>query len=449
MSKDLTAILLKAASADGQARGPGEPGAFVDPAWVESVIRERGRPAIVRIAPLPAVGLLQVEVSDVSDGLPTEDPELVGALSARGQATFLHVNHEADQAILHGFDAGTAGEGFVGKPGEDFTARLRSRFGCDLDALHAADDQTRTGIGVVGSRTAALLPGRSIVLPIGMPSALGSFTFHDRAVGAGPEAERCAFFAFDRQLVAALSATPGAELARIVEDAVAAQDKAASVEASGALVRALTALGAGKIGEASPEARPALVRAMELIVLGSGRVFAGGDRADYWDGRVLPLLSLEDSEPVIDEDDLPTLDATESLLHALVEIVPFASPPGGPGTVLETIGDRELAPLLPALAVGASYSGSILQLDPTRLLERLRKLDGERLTHMVERLERSMYRAKFKSPAEGEAFQSFRRGAAEAGQTDIDRVLRHLSELRIVLEVAAVNDLVVALAFYG
>ncbi len=441
MSRDLTAILLKLSPADG-------PSPAVDPAWVESVIRERGRPSIVRIAPLTAVGLLQVEVADVADGLPTEDPALVGALSARGQATFLHVNHEAEQAILHGFDAGKANEGFVGKPDADFGKQLQLRFGCDLEALHAADDQTRSGIGIVGSRTAALLPGRSILLPIGMPCSLGSFGFHDRALGVGPEAERCAFFAFDRPLVAAISSTPGLELAKIVEEAVKAQ-QGAEDEGTAEMMQALQALGARTIVDAPPELRPAIVRAMELIVLGSGRIFAGGDRADFWDSRVLPLISLEESEPVIDDDDLPSLDAADSLLHALVEVVPFASPPGGPGTVLESIGDGELAPLLPALAVGASYAGSILELDPRRLLERIRLLDGDRLSRAVERLERNLYRAKHKSPAEGEAFDVFRRGAAERGQADIDRVLRHLSELRIVLEVAAVNDLVVALAFYG
>jgi hypothetical protein len=451
MSRDLTAILLRPPSAGlvdagGAPLSAGEP---ISTEWIESVVRSRGRPAILRVAPLPSVGLVQVEVSDVADGLPTEDPELVAALSSRGAATFLHVNHEAGQAILHGFDRGAAGEGFVGVPGAEFSEKLRARLGCDLEALHGADDQSRAGIGVVASRTAAVLPGRSIALPIGMPSALGSFAFHDRAVGQTEEAERCAFFAFDRPLVPAILATPGAELAKVIEGVMGAQRATPGDDMLDGILAALRELGDQPLRTVGPGARATAMRAIELLVLSSGRVFAGGDRVDFWDQRVLPLLSLEDINPVIDEDDLESLEASASVLHALVEVVPSSAPPGGIGSVLEGLSDRELAPLVPQLAEADSYAGSILGLQPERLTARLRELDGERLSRAVERLEAVWYQRKTGQPPEGEAFDAFRKQRAESGQADVDRVLRHLSELRIVLEVAAVNDLVVAVSFYG
>jgi hypothetical protein len=451
MSRDLTAILLKGQSSglvdtSGAALGSADP---ISVEWIEQVVRSRGRPSILRVAPLPDLGLVQVEVADVSDGLPTEDPELVAALSARGSATFLHVNHEAKQAILHGFDKGTGLEGFVGEPGPEFAKQLQTRLGCDLDTLHGADDQSRAGIGVVASRTAALLPGRSIALPIGMPSSLGSFQFHDRGIGKGEQAERIAFFAFDRPLVPAIMSTPGVELAKVIETVVGGGRATLGDDTLDGILEALRALGTKPVRDAEPSQRPATLRAVELLVLSSGRVFAGGDRLDYWDERLLPLLSLGDTAPVIDEGDLETFAAADSVLHALVEVVPSAAPPGGIGSVLEGISDRELGPLVPQLAVDGDYAGSILGLQPDRLVAMLRGLDGDRLSMLVERLEKVWFERKHKQPPEGEPFEAFRKHNAERGQTDVDRALRHLSELRIVLEVAAVNDLVVAISFYG
>ena len=452
MSRDLTAILVRpkgSSLVDLHGRPAGAAADEITPEWVESVVRERGRPAILRIAPLAQVGLVQVEIADIADGLPLEDPELVAALSKRGAATFVHVNHEAGQAIVHGFDAGEGLPGFVGAPGVDFTAQLQARLGCDLDALHAADDQSRAGIGIVASRTAAVLPGRSLALPVGMPSALGSFVFHDRAIGDAGEAERCIFLGFDRPLTEALLGTPGAELAKVIEAIGQSGQTLLDPEATTSLIATLRALGDRPMVTADPAARPELVRAAEALVLSSGRVFSAGDRVDFWNDRVLPLLSLADVEPVIEAGELEELERAESVLHALIEVVPSAAPPGGAGSVLESIADRELQPLLPPLAEDGQYAGSVLTLRPERLLEQLRTLDGDRLSKAVARLEHAWYRAKSGQPPEGEGFEAFRKALGERGQADVDRVLRHLSELRVVFEVAAVNDLTIAIAFYG
>src|SRR5262249_46050138 len=154
---------------------------------------------------------------------------------------------------------------------------------------------------------------------------------HDRAIGSDEQAERCAFFAFDRPLVGAIVATAGAEVAKIVEGVVGAGAGMLGEDLLARVTKGLRALGDKPLAEAEPAARPDLLRAVELLVLSSGRVFAGGDRVDYWDGRVLPLLSIGGGDPVIEDDDLEALAAAESSLHALVEIVPSASPPGGAG----------------------------------------------------------------------------------------------------------------------
>src|ERR1051325_2296046 len=104
--KDLTAVLVPA-------------GQFTVED-VHKIVRESGRhAAIVRVAPLPNVKLLQIEVHDVR-GMPCEDPALVQRFSTGGRATFVHVNHSAKQAMVHGFVDGKGDDGFAGAPGDEF-----------------------------------------------------------------------------------------------------------------------------------------------------------------------------------------------------------------------------------------------------------------------------------------------------------------------------------------
>ena len=95
------------------------------------------------------------------------------------------------------------------------------------------------------------------------------------------------------------------------------------------------------------------------------------------------------------------------------------------------------------------YSGAVFTLQPERLLQRVRTLDGMKLRGMIEKFERTWYRAARPGMPEGDALDTFRRAKAEAGQPDLERFVKDWTELRIVLELAAVNQLVPALIFYG
>src|SRR6476619_7126173 len=135
MPKDLTGILLPA----GQ----------LDEKTIRQTVAQRGYGDIwMRVAPLEKVKLVQVEVHDGKQGLPCEDPELVNQLSKGGRAVFLHVNHQAKQAIVHGFVDGNAQEGFAGAPGPEFEAKLKELLGTDLafEQIVNADDGSRLGI---------------------------------------------------------------------------------------------------------------------------------------------------------------------------------------------------------------------------------------------------------------------------------------------------------------
>src|SRR5581483_1856021 len=146
MPKDLTGILLRR-------------GALGDDD-IERIVLARGYgDVLLRIAPLDAVGLTQVEVHGARDGLPCEDPALVEQLAAGGLAAFVHVNHTASQAVIHSFHPGGSQPGFAGSPGAEFDARLRSEVGATLEAITAADDGSRLGIGIAASRTRALVRG--------------------------------------------------------------------------------------------------------------------------------------------------------------------------------------------------------------------------------------------------------------------------------------------------
>ncbi len=429
--KDLTAILLPL-------------GQLTDE-QIRRVVFEKGvGDVLVRVAPLEAVKLQQVEVHEAKEGLPCEDPDLVGRLSANGWAAFVHVNHSASQAIVHGFVQGKPLDGFAGAPGPEFDAKLKEAVQAEvtLDQITAADDGSRMGIGVTSTRTMAIIRGAPLIVPPGTPTDFNSFVFHDRGAGMDEEGERLAMLTFDPRVARLLWTTPGRELSANLIAAPpgfygpleAVRDAAADVLAP--------------LGDRTPEqAGLTDVRTLELCVLAAGRAFAGGDLREYWDERVLPMFALS-GDPVIEPSEVEDLDDCDSVLHAMVEVQPFAAPPGGEGTLLQSLGDDELAPLAPWAKPGEEYRGTMFLLQPQRLLTLVRSLDGLKMRAAMEKFERAWYRAARPGQPEGDALDNFKRAKAEEGKADIERFLRDWTELRICLEIGAANQFQVALLFY-
>ena len=81
-----------------------------------------GAPALwIRLAPLVKQGVHQLEIMDGQTGLPSVAPDLVAALSrGDGKAMFVHVNHQAKQALLHAFEDGTEVASYTGEPDAGF-----------------------------------------------------------------------------------------------------------------------------------------------------------------------------------------------------------------------------------------------------------------------------------------------------------------------------------------
>ena len=343
---------------------------------------------LLRMAPLEAVGLVQIEVCDAVTGLPCAAPELVAALSEHGRATFLHVNHEAKQAFAHTFARGQAEESFAGEPGERMETELERRVGVRLQALLDADDGTRLGIGIAASRSTCMRGGEVLIIPIGTPTGLNSFSFHDGGRDSEKGGLRMALFAYRADVVAAaLDRIPCGELAQKIE-AAPAGSYGPLEGLREEVTRQLRSHEATELSESESQLR---VRAHELAAFGDALVFAGGEPVAYWDERMLPVFSLSEGAPVIDRDDVAELAACRSILDAMVEVLPFAAPPGGEGTLVASISDEAVRPLVDLFSPSGEYEGAVFGLLYRELLERVRTLDGEKLSAMIARFERVWY----------------------------------------------------------
>jgi len=256
--KDLTAILV-----EGDVTGE---------EILRTVVSRGYGDLLCRVAPLPSLKLTQVEVHRAADGLPCEDPELVALLSKKGRAAFVHVNHGAKQAIVHGFVGGKPSPGFAGAPGDELEAKLREAIGHPLAALHEADDGSRLGIGVASTNTVAVVRGTPFLVPPGTPTEFNSFSFHDRGQGLDEGGERLAFFTFDPRATAALYAqVPGREVAEIL----VAQPPGTYGPLEPLRVQAIEAYAA--LGDRSAEAAGMRdVRALEVATLACARAFSSG-----------------------------------------------------------------------------------------------------------------------------------------------------------------------------
>jgi hypothetical protein len=385
-------------------------------------------------------------VHDARRGLPTEDPELVARFSVAGRALFVHVNTQAKQALVHGFVEGRALEGFAGQPGDEFTERLKREAGADLPAILAADDGTRLGIGIAAAHTHALKHGRTLVIPVGTPTALDSLHFHDRGRALEDGQERLALFAFDR---ARAFAEPGAEIARRLKDA----PPGAYNPLEAARADAIAALEA--LGPRSPaEAKLTHQRALELTAFSAGLAFAGGDEVQFWDERVLPTFSLcaQEGVPkaVLDPAEAQELeDTTYGILEAMTETLPFPAPPDGESGMLAQLGPSEIAPLSPWAAADAEHAGAVFVLRYERILALARKLDGRRLSEVGAEFARAFYRALRPGAPAGDVFEAWRVSKEEEGKEDLERFVNDWAELRACLEIAAANQLDVGLLFYA
>ena len=451
MPADLTAILLPLPP-----RGP-------SPDHVVNLVAQSGAAATwVRLCPYDKLEIHQLEVLEGSSGLPAVSPALLVALSeGGGKAMFIHVNHSAKQVLLHAFEDGIEVKSYRGEPNAEFEQIFRELVGYSVDEIVAADDGTRLGFGRAASRTAAITRGRLLLVPLGTPTGLGTFTFHDRGHDRpsnlqitdaeddddGKDTTRVAFFAFDGALIQqAFGEVPGAQLAQVIGSA--------PVEVIGPLIELRDAIAAQLAQLQTPLGQAAQhpswhTHAFELLALAHSGVYAGGDTAKFIDEKLLALLASGDAVPVVDSDDAEELEAMPSIIDALLEVVPCPKPPGGYGPLLENLGPDEIGALVPWAKPSEPYDGTVFVIATERLLPMIRGFDGEKLGQRLERFCRALYNARYGAPPDEETYRKWRAEHEKKSQPDIERLLTAWAELRIVLELASVNQLTVGLLVYG
>lgn len=454
MPADLTAILL-----------PLPPRGLQPNDIVNLVAQNAPAAAWLRLVPFEKHEIHQLEVMDGQTGLPSVSPAMLTALSGSGgKSLFVHVNHAAKQGLLHAFEDGTEIASLSGEPNEAFLAEFQRLVGLSLDEVAALDDGTRVGFGQAASRTAAVVRGRLLLTPMGTPTGMGSFMFHDRGHdrikpgdedqseegAADSEATRVAFFAFDGGLIQqAFHELPGKQLAQVISGA--------PQEIVGPLIALRDAttkmLNQTDAQPGRSEKHPAWhTHAFELLAMCHAGVYSGGDTLKYIDQKVLALLNIGEATPIIDADDAEELENLPSLLDAMIEVLPCPKPPAGYGPLLEMIGPDEIGALVPWAKPSEAYDGAIFLVKPDRILQMVRSLDGNKLAQRLERFSRALYTALHGAP-EGEAgekaYVEWRSQHEQRSRADIERFLTAWAELRLVFEIAAANQMNIGLVVYA
>ena len=450
MPADLTAILLPL------------PPRGMSPDQVVNVVAQNAPPAAwIRLAPLETVDIHQLEVLEGASGLPSISPALLVALSqSGGKAMFIHVNHQAKQALLHAFEDGIEVASYSGEPNDAFADQFKELVGHTVDELVENDDGTRIGFGQAASRTAALTRGRILLVPAGTPTGLGTFVFHDRGfdrptdAAGGPAKDsddadqtRLSFFAFDGSLIQqAFGEVPGPQLAQVIGSA--------PVEVVGPLIelRDATTKSLNQLQTPPGQSKdhPSWhIHAFELLALSHAGVYAGGETLKFLDQKLLAILSIGDATPIVDADDAEELEDLPSVLDAMIEVLPCPKPPGGYGPLLENIGPDEIGALVPWAKPGQPYDGAVFLIKADRILNLVRDFDGNKLGARLEKFCRALYTARYGAISDEKAYLQWRAGQEQKSRTDIERLLLAWAELRIVLEMAAVNQMALGVIVYG
>ncbi|HUS68533.1 MAG TPA: hypothetical protein VMZ28_28555 [Kofleriaceae bacterium] len=416
MAEDFDALLVPGEAPSGEA--------------VAQTVAERGAGALLRVVPLPAVGLTQIEVRDPRRGTPAIDARLAAALSLpAGRAVW--VRRENGRIAVRAFAAGSEADSAIGA--EAVTRHL----GAPLPQLIAADDGTRQpGLAASGTTAWGAVARRWIAVPAGTPLGIDAFSFHDHGVGNEEGLERMAWLAFDaRQASLRFSATPG----RVLSAQLAQAPRGAYGPLEHLRGGVLSAL--DNLGDQTPvEARSTDERVLELCALASANAFAGGEQMAYWDDRVLPLFALDDESAEIPPEERDILDGCDSVLHAMVEIMPFAAP----GSLLYSLPDEELTPLAPWAPQHTEYPGSIYTFSAARLVRQVRALDEKRLAARVD----AFFLAWHAAVGPSLPYEAWRAAKDAAGARDVERVLAAWTDLRTLLELASANHLQVGVLFY-
>ncbi|PID38155.1 MAG: hypothetical protein CSA65_08700 [Proteobacteria bacterium] len=429
--------------------------------------------AWVRILPAEAKyedhSLIQIEIYDLAEGVPIFAEEIGPTLSqAAGLSLVVGIDESDDEAALMLCQNGEQAFAWAGSQ-QEFEARdeegtelkgpegfrhvFKDLIGHTFEGFLEACPRNDEAREVADEHTDLLLRGRFMGLPEGFPRIADLFLFHeedddeDEAADGDnkneAEQDRVALVLLDLRLTEVLwKESTAQEVSKFLEAIEPLKGKVL-----GPLARDLEE--AKDWVRTQPPARPLEqapapdLTTFEVLAMATALSFSGGTSTQRFDERLLPLLSLGDSQisGSIIKDSLNDIEHL-GILSAMAEVLPYSVPEG---ELLECFADEELRPLADWAVKGNHYEGSLLRVDIKRVAELLQELDVDTLRAKAEAFGRAWFEVSPGSVTSYEAWQAVRPQDKE----EWDRLLIQVGELRLVLSLLGVNNLEPALLFYG
>jgi hypothetical protein len=189
---------------------------------------------------------------------------------------------------------------------------------------------------------------------------------------------------------------------------------------------------------------PRLQDLAELLALMHSRASAPGNRLMYLDEVFFPLLNLaSDRLPErLDEDELPELEALD-LPAAMADQLPYHAPEG---QLMESFSDLELTPLMTALELPAGEGGALWLLDPGRMGRQLEALQPDAFARLVEGFLQLWYESL--PPLDRPPQKDWLQRRLQADEAALQVFFSTWYELKVLVQVARLNELQLALLFY-
>ncbi len=181
---------------------------------------------------------------------------------------------------------------------------------------------------------------------------------------------------------------------------------------------------------------------VELLAVANSWLSSPGNRVAYLDQVFFPLLNVTASSfPLrLDRREMVRLSERD-LLVAMADQLPYHCPEG---TLLESIEDAALRPLVVELDCGAPSDGAIWLLEGTSLEDCLERFDPATIVRLGERFLELWWKAVYR----GDDFAHWKAARAVVDDLARETFLATWDELRTLLAVARKNHLRPALLFY-
>lgn len=416
-----------------------------------------------------ATPLLQLELYDLEDGTPVFVEQLLFALSDDGKSA-LHLSVDSDDGVvaLQCFSDQTPQIRWSDRPANFKSENVdppgerpypQGEAGLDqmlTDEMHVSWNELQTmtvseeAADVADESTALLLRGRIVKPPNGQLRDGSLHSFHETDITSDGEEDHLALIALEPKALEDLwTQQPAGQVLGFLQMISTVRQKVLGPLAHVLNEVGLHIEGGGQLDKPLVEAEHPELLNYEILAMSTAVAYWGGIPVNYFDERLIPLLSICESE--INEsalaDALPEIEDL-GLLSAMTEVLPYSAPEG---SLLESFDDTEVAPLAPWAVKDDSYEGTLFLLNTERLLTMLQRFDETQLQSKANAFLQIWAKLRF-PPDEGGAegdLESWLVEREDLDNNDWQDQVHLLNRLRAILEFSKLNELKPALFFYG